>query len=245
MKGAQAWNFVAVPVAPREAFPWSSSQLSLQLASRFLVDCVHFHIEGRSRFVGSWGFLIWEHPAFGTNDWPGFFEGAFRTNELEDLILILAAQVLEALKVVAVSGLTLRRGLHKAGHWEHAGTSLWWKACQSAREDSVAQGAGDIRLARAYLGGCPFMPDSYEVVFICEDEWFAAVLAALPRFIRDVGAAEKRNFSEPTVSCSIWEDDPEKRMFAVSNLSARISDVTAGIAALRSDLWNFGTGVQQ
>ena len=89
------------------------------------------------------------------------------------------------------------------------------------------------------------MPDSYEVVFICEDEWFAAVLASLPRFIRDVGAAEKRNFSEPTVSCSIWEDDPEKRMNAVSNLSARISDVTMGIAALGCDVWSVATGVQQ
>ena len=89
------------------------------------------------------------------------------------------------------------------------------------------------------------MPDSYEVVFICEDEWFAAVLASLPCFIRDVGGATKRNFNKPTVSCSIWEDDPEKRKNAESSLSARISEVTLGFAALGCDVWSVATGVQQ
>ena len=79
----------------------------------------------------------------------------------------------------------MTRRLHKAGHKELAGTTLWWKACPSNREDSVLLGNGH-NLALAYVGACPFMPDSYEIVLICEDRTAAAVLAVLPslQFVR-------------------------------------------------------------
>ena len=100
-----------------------------------------------------------------------------------------------------VEGLHMTRRLHKAGHKELAGTTLWWKACPSNREDSVLLGNGH-NLALAYVGGCPFMPDSYEIVLICEDRTAAAVLAVLPSLLCDSEQQDPRVFgSPPAVSC--------------------------------------------
>ena len=100
-----------------------------------------------------------------------------------------------------VEGLHMTRRLHKAGHKELAGTTLWWKACPSNREDSVLLGNGH-NLALAYVGACPFMPDSYEIVLICEDRTAAAVLEVLPSLLCDSEQQDPRVFgSPPAVSC--------------------------------------------
>ena len=53
---------------------------------------------------------------------------------------------------------------------------------KSGGQCSVLLGNGH-NLALAYVGACPFMPDSYEIVLICEDRTAAAVLAVLPSLL--------------------------------------------------------------
>ena len=147
---------ISAPRAPRETLEWNAPLSCLKQASHFLVDCVNVHITGHSRFVLSWGFLCWPHYAHGWSGWPRWFEAAVESNKLQDLIIITTAKVLTAPEIFGdasnVEGLHMFRRLHKAGHQELAGTTLWWKACASNREDSVLLG-NDHNLALAYVGG--------------------------------------------------------------------------------------------
>jgi hypothetical protein len=85
-------------------------------------------------------------------------------------------------------------------------------------------------LALAYSGGCPFMPDSYEIVLICEDRTAAAVLAVLPSLLCDSEQQDPRVFGSPAVSCSIWEDNPVIRTEAMSKLSDEIERVSSALS---------------
>ena len=75
------------------------------------------------------------------------------------------------------------------------------------------------------------MPDTYEIVLICEDRKAAAVLAVLPSLLCDSDEKkDHRVFDSPEVSCSIWEDNPKIRDEAVSKLLDEIGWVASALS---------------
>ena len=200
----------------------------LLLASACLVDCIFLFIEGKQRWVLSWPFLAWPHNLYG--EWSPaaqYLSSALHKNVLQDLILRAAALVSDA-----PTGSRIARTLHKAG----VSGDLWWKACPSDRQDSVLLSPEGQKVASCYVGGCPRVPESFEVVIIAWNLEIAAVLSLLPRFLADWGKREKRTFQSPVVRCGLWDEEPTKKDTAMMNALSKLSETEDFMAERRGAL---------
>ena len=185
-------------------------------------------MEGKQRWVLSWPFLAWPHSVGGHSIPPAeSIASHLFTNVLQDNILRATALVLgldSTSKIV--------RKLHKAG----LSGDLWWKACDSNRQDSLLVAPDGRKIASCYVGGCPRVPRCFEVVVIAHDVSAAAVLALLPQFLADWGLPQKRTFRQPQVRCGLWDDEPPKRDAAVTTVNTTLSQVQMAMLDRKREL---------
>ena len=81
----------------------------------------------------------------------------------------------------------------------------------------------------AYLGGCPYCQQCFEIVLVVTDPNLAALLAVLPGMIRDhvpdLAPDENilpKEMKGPQIHCDLWDDQAEKREAFVAALQQHL-----------------------